>query len=64
MSEQTYLVSDAEVQAAKDMLDHMSDLAGREQPVPSTLIRVMLEEAAKIRAGMKPASQGARGIGL
>lgn len=47
------LVSDDEVKAAKDVLDQMSAMAGREQPVPDTLIRFMLEEAAMVRTGMK-----------
>lgn len=47
------LVSDDEVKAAKGILDQMSALAGREQPVPDALIRFMLEEAAMIRTGMK-----------
>jgi hypothetical protein len=47
------IVSDAEVQAAKAILDRMSALAGREQPVPDTLVRIMLEEAAMVRTGMK-----------
>lgn len=46
------LVSDAEVAAAKDILDRMAATAGREQPVPDTLIRIMLEEAAMVRTGM------------
>lgn len=47
------LVSDDEVRAAKSILDQMSAMANREQPVPDTLIRFMLEEAAMIRTGMK-----------
>lgn len=47
------LVSDDEVKAAKGILDQMSAMAGREQPVPDTLIRFMLEEAAMVRTGMK-----------
>lgn len=46
------IVSDEEVQAARDILNRMSDLAGREQPIPDTLIRIMLEEAAMVRLGM------------
>lgn len=52
MSEPRPLVSKSEVRAAKDYLDRASKLAGREQPVPDTLIRGMLEEAAMVRVGM------------
>lgn len=51
------LVSDAEVQAALGILNQMSVLAAREQPVPGTLMRIILEEAAMVRVGMKPAPQ-------
>jgi hypothetical protein len=57
------LVSDDEVRAAKGVLDRMPALAGREQPVPDTLIRFMLEEAAMVRVGMiklAPLSNGER----
>jgi hypothetical protein len=47
------IVSDDEVRAAKAVLDRMSALAGRAQPVPEMLIRFMLEEAAMVRTGMK-----------
>ncbi len=53
MTETRLLVSDAEVKAAKDYLDKASGLAGREQPVPDTIIRGMLEEAAIVRVGMR-----------
>lgn len=43
------VITSAEVEAAKSTLDKMADLAGRDQPVPDTLIRVMLEAAAKVR---------------
>jgi hypothetical protein len=49
MSKPAPLVTDAEVKAAKDILDRMSALAGRDQPVPDILIRFMLEEAARAR---------------
>lgn len=57
------LVSEAEVHAAKNILDRMSVLAGREQPVPDILVRFMLEEAAKVRAGDVSFPNGDRGSG-
>jgi hypothetical protein len=54
------LVSDDEVKAAKAILDRMSALAGREQPVPDILVRFMLEEAAKVRAGALSFTNGVR----
>lgn len=49
------LVSDDEVRAAKRVLDQMAQMAGRDQPVPDTIVRFMLEEAAMVRVGMKAA---------
>lgn len=49
MANPTPLVSDDEVRAAEEMLQRLSDAAGREQPIPATFIRFMLEEAAKAR---------------
>lgn len=54
MAERKFLVSDGEVRAARIILDKMAALAGREQPVPDSLIRIMLEEAAMVRVGMMP----------
>lgn len=47
------LVSDEEVRAASDALDRLSEAAGRENPVPATFMRFILEEAAMVRTGMK-----------
>jgi len=55
MRQQTYLVSDAEVEAAMNFLGRASDLAGREQPIPPSLMRCILEEAAMVRTGIKRA---------
>ena len=51
---QPQLVSDDEVQAAASVLNQMAAVAGRTQPVPDTIVRFMLEEAAMVRTGMKP----------
>lgn len=43
-------ISDAEVRAAKAYLDNASQLAGKPQPVPETIVRGMLEASAAARA--------------
>jgi hypothetical protein len=47
------LVSDDEVRAAKIMVDKFAEFAGH-KPVPDFIVRFILEEAAMVRAGMKP----------
>lgn len=42
-------VSDAEIEAAKACFDRIAEAAGREQFLPSTLVRLMLEAAAEAR---------------
>lgn len=53
MAKPAPLVSDAEVDAALEFLNRASDLAGRKQPIPRTLMRCILEEAAMERVGMR-----------
>lgn len=59
MTDPKPLVSDAEVQAAKVMVDKFAEFAGH-KPVPDFIVRFILEEAAIARMGMKsaPVSNG------
>lgn len=44
------MITDAEVKAAKAFLDKAAELADRPQPVPETIVKGMLEAAAKAKA--------------
>jgi hypothetical protein len=48
MTDPKPIVSDAEVQAAKVMVDKFAEFAGH-KPVPDFIVRFILEEAAIVR---------------
>lgn len=52
MSDDEKLVPDAEVAAALSMLNYLEALAGRSPRIPEFVVRIMLEEAARVRLGL------------
>lgn len=54
------LVTDDEIRAAENILNGLCAAAGTETPIPAIFIRLMLEEAAKVRAGALTFSNGDR----
>jgi hypothetical protein len=55
------LVSDDEIRAAENILNGLCAAAGNDTPIPTIFIRLMLEEAAKVRAGALSFTNGERG---